>query len=58
MLTARGLTTADVPAHFAELDGAQVSKDTISRITEVVVEQMNEWRDRSDAADVADANCR
>ncbi len=30
-LTARGLTTGEVAAHFAEVYGAKVSKDTISR---------------------------
>ncbi|ODU05928.1 MAG: hypothetical protein ABS81_06210 [Pseudonocardia sp. SCN 72-86] len=33
-LTARGLTTGEVAAHFAEVYGAKVSKDTISRITD------------------------
>jgi putative transposase len=28
-LTARGLTTGDISAHFAEVYGATVSKDTI-----------------------------
>ncbi|WP_307225030.1 IS256 family transposase [Microbacterium arborescens] len=32
-LTARGLTTGEVAAHFDEVYGAKVSKDTISRIT-------------------------
>jgi transposase-like protein len=45
-LTARGLTTGEVAAHFAEVYGAGVSKDTISRITETVVEEMTEWRNR------------
>src|SRR5829696_6302472 len=36
-LTARGLTTGEVAAHFAEVYGAKVSKDTISRITDKVV---------------------
>lgn len=43
-LTARGLTTGEVAAHFAEVYGAKVSKDTISRITDKVVEEMAEWR--------------
>ena len=30
-LTARGLTTGEIAAHFAEVYGARVSKDTISR---------------------------
>jgi putative transposase len=45
-LTARGLTTGEVAAHFAEVYGAKVSKDTISRITEKVVQEMTEWRNR------------
>ena len=45
-LYARGLTTGDIAAHFAEIYDAQVSKDTISRITDTVIEQMHEWRDR------------
>jgi putative transposase len=43
-LTARGLTTGDIAAHFAEVYGARVSKDTISKITDKVVEEMTEWR--------------
>jgi putative transposase len=45
-LTARGLTTGEIAAHFADVYGATVSKDTISRITDAVIEQMTEWRDR------------
>jgi putative transposase len=45
-LTARGLTTGEVCAHFAEVYGARVSKDTISRITDKVIEEMTEWRNR------------
>jgi putative transposase len=45
-LTARGLTTGEIAAHFAEVYGATVSKDTISRITEKVVEEMNSWQAR------------
>lgn len=36
-LTARGLTTGEVAAHFEGVYGAKVSKDTISRITDKVV---------------------
>ena len=35
-LTARGLTTGEVSAHFAEVYDASVGKDTISRITDQV----------------------
>ena len=43
-LTARGLTTGEIAAHFAEVYGATVSKDTISRITDKVIEEMAEWQ--------------
>ena len=42
-LTARGLTTGEVSAHFADIYGATVGKDTISRITDLVLEEMAEW---------------
>jgi putative transposase len=45
-LTARGLTTGEVAAHFEDVYGAKVSKDTISRITEKVVGEMAEWSSR------------
>ena len=45
-LTARGLTTGEVAAHFDDVYGAKVSKDTISRITDKVIEDMTEWRHR------------
>jgi putative transposase len=45
-LSARGLTTGEVAAHFAEVYGAKVSKDTISRITDTVVEAMTQWCNR------------
>ena len=45
-LTARGLTTGEISAHFAEVYGASVSKETVSKITDKVVEEMNEWSTR------------
>ncbi len=45
-LTARGLTTGEIAAHFHDVYGAKVSKDTISRITNKVVEEMTEWVNR------------
>lgn len=45
-LTARGLTTGEVAAHFEEVYGARVSKDTISRITEKIVGELAEWSSR------------
>src|SRR5699024_4021017 len=45
-LYAKGLTTGEISAHFAEMYGASVSKETISRITETVVAEMETWRNR------------
>ncbi|GAA0576995.1 hypothetical protein GCM10010172_72100 [Paractinoplanes ferrugineus] len=38
-LYAKGMTTGEISAHFAEIYGASVSKETISRITDKVVEE-------------------
>jgi transposase-like protein len=46
-LTARGLTTGEIAAHFAEVYGAKVSKDTVSRISDKVIEEMTGWRNRA-----------
>jgi len=40
------LTTGEICAHFAEIYGASVSKETISRITDKVLEEMNDWAHR------------
>jgi putative transposase len=45
-LSAKGLTTGDVQAHLAEIYGAEVSRQTISTITDKVVEGMAEWQNR------------
>jgi putative transposase len=45
-LYAKGLTTGEISAHFAEIYGASVSKETISRITDKVIEEMNNWSHR------------
>ena len=45
-LYARGLTTGEISAHFAEIYGASVSKDTVSRITDRVIEDMHAWASR------------
>ncbi len=45
-LFAKGLTTGEISAHFAEVYGASIGKDTISRITDTVVEQMQAWTSR------------
>ena len=45
-LTAKGLTTGEISAHLEEIYGASVSRDTISRITDRVGEEMNDWLSR------------
>jgi transposase-like protein len=45
-LYAKGLTTGEISAHFAEIYGASVSKETISRITDAVVAEMQDWAAR------------
>jgi putative transposase len=45
-LYAKGLTTGEISAHFEEIYGASVSKETISRITDKVVEEMQDWAHR------------
>lgn len=45
-LTAKGLTTGEVAAHLAEVYGTEVSRDTISRITDRVLGEMAEWQNR------------
>jgi transposase-like protein len=42
-LYAKGLTTGEISAHFAEVYDASVSKDTVSRITDQVIEEMQVW---------------
>ncbi|WP_345485008.1 IS256 family transposase [Planotetraspora phitsanulokensis] len=45
-LAAKGLTTGEISAHLAEVYGAQVSKQTISTITDKVIDGMTEWQNR------------
>lgn len=45
-LYAKGLTTGEISAHFQDIYGASVSKETVSQITERVVEEMHEWSSR------------
>jgi putative transposase len=46
-LSARGLTTGEISAHFAEVYGASVSKETVSKITDQVLEEMSGWMNRT-----------
>jgi transposase-like protein len=42
-LCAKGLTTGEIAAHLAEVYDAEVSKETISKITDRVLEEMADW---------------
>ncbi|MGI5273339.1 IS256 family transposase [Nonomuraea sp. CA-218870] len=45
-LSAKGLTHGEISAHLAEVYGANVSKQTISTITDKVMDGMAEWQNR------------
>ena len=45
-LSAKGLTTGEICAHLAEVYGAEVSRQTISTITDKVMDGMAEWQNR------------
>lgn len=45
-LYAKGLTTGEISAHFQDIYGASVSKETVSRITDAVIVEMEEWKNR------------
>jgi len=45
-LSVKGLTHGEISAHLAEIYGAQVSKQTISAITDRVMEGMVAWQNR------------
>jgi putative transposase len=45
-LSAKGLTHGEIAAHLAEVYDAQVSKETISRITDRVMDGLAEWQNR------------
>ncbi len=45
-LPAKGLTHGEIAAHLAEVCGAEVSKQTISAITDKVMEGMADWQNR------------
>jgi len=45
-LYSRGMTTRDIEAHLEEVYGAKVSRELISNITEVVVDEIKAWQSR------------
>jgi hypothetical protein len=58
-LSAKGLTTGEISAHFADVYGADDSKDTITWMTDGVVDEMQAWWGRLlEAGAVAEAHVR
>jgi putative transposase len=45
-LYARGMTTRDIAAHLQEVYGARVSPELISRVTDVVTDEITAWQTR------------
>src|SRR5438874_5925003 len=45
-LYAKGMTTGDIQAHLFDIYGTEISRDTISRITDAVVEDLIAWQNR------------
>ncbi len=45
-LYAGGMTVRDISAHLSELYGTEIGRDTISRITDAVLEDVQAWRTR------------
>ncbi len=48
-LSAKGLTHGEISAHLAEVYGAEVSKQTITAITDRVMEGLADWQSRPPA---------
>src|SRR5439155_7913779 len=45
-LYAKGLTTGDIQGHLREIYGTEISRETISKITDAIVEDMVAWQNR------------
>lgn len=45
-LYARGMTVRDIQSHLSELYGTEISRDLISTMTDAVLEDVMEWRNR------------
>jgi hypothetical protein len=43
-LYSRGLSTRDIEAHLAEIDGVKVGRDLTSRVTDALMEDVREWQ--------------
>jgi putative transposase len=45
-LYTKGMTTGDIANHLADVYGSEVPRDLIFRVTDTVVEQMQQWQGR------------
>jgi len=45
-LYAKGMTTGDIQSHLAEIYDTDISRETISKITDAIVEDMIAWQNR------------
>jgi len=45
-LTAKGLTTGEVEAHLAEVYSTDITPETISKITDRVLDELGDWQNR------------
>lgn len=45
-LYSKGMTTKDISDYLSEVYGTQVSRETVSKITEAVISEMKEWQSR------------
>jgi len=45
-LYAKGMTTGDIQAHLLEIYGTEISRETISKITDAIVDDMLAWQHR------------
>jgi putative transposase len=45
-LYAKGMTTGDIQAHLADIYGTEISRDTISKITDAILGDMVGWQNR------------
>jgi len=45
-LYAGGMTTRDISHHLSELYGTEIGRDTVSRITDAILEDVQAWRTR------------
>ena len=54
-LYAKGMTTGDITNHLQDLYGSEVSRDLVSRVTDVVLDDMQTWQNRPLGAGISRA---